>query len=144
MDITSFILGMCSVAITCVFVFTVYTLINMKRKINEFRVNMNSIRPLIDTIADEFSNFDARIKVLMDEWHRNMDAPNLNKSTINSLEKKINDIQDQINSIKNDMLMIPKTPSPLPVFPDYEYPTWSPPPIITCYKTDFISSAIIK
>jgi biopolymer transport protein ExbB/TolQ len=78
MDIASFVLGMCSVVVTSVFVFTVNALIKMKREMKEFNNNIDVLRSSIDAVVNEYRDADAEINVLMnerfDEMHRILDA----------------------------------------------------------------------
>lgn len=78
MDISSFVLGMCSVVVIGILVVTVHTLIRMKREMKEIRDNIDVLRLSMDVMVEEYRDADAEINVLMnerfEELYRNLDS----------------------------------------------------------------------
>lgn len=119
MDITSFILGACSVVVMSSLIVTVVSLVKIKRTIREIDNNLEVAQHNIDALAKEmFSELENNRDEMgsgFNEVYRSMD------SRLDKIMSKISRLELDYNQRRGKTPSIPLGPSDFPVYPGYEH-----------------------
>lgn len=119
MDISSFILGACSVVVVGSLIVTVVSLVKIKKTIKEIDNNLEIAQHDIDALAKEmFSELENNRREAgsgFDEVHRSMD------SRMDKIMSKISRLELDYNQRRGKTPSIPLGPSDTPVFPEHNY-----------------------
>jgi hypothetical protein len=122
MDISSFILGVCSVVVVGCLAVTVYSLIKIKKKIKEIDNKLQDVEHIIGALGKEaFSGLENNrdeMRSSIDEVYRNMD------SRLDKIISKIKMLEADVYHRKQKEPIVPPgplVPNDIPVYPGYDY-----------------------
>lgn len=119
MDITSFILGACSVVVVSSLIVTVVSLVKIKRTIKEINNNLeitqHDISALTKETFSELENNRREAHLRFDEVYRSMD------SRLDKLASKISRLELDYNQRRGKTPSVPLGPSDFPIYPGHDH-----------------------
>lgn len=122
MDISSFVLGMCSVVVVGSLIVTVVSLVKIKKNIDDINNNLQSCQNAIDKLFIELNiglENERGITVKdIDEIYRSMD------SRLDKIMSKIKILEGDVYHRKQKEPIVPPgplVPNDIPVYPGYDY-----------------------